>query len=125
MVRVFLEYGVDVDYQTRGGDTAVHLAVKCRRWTGRAEGVGVLLEGIVRRADLRRVDGNGQTAIHVAADGPDPNVVRVLLGKGGKVGSAIDVKDGSGDTAIMIAQRMGCDEVFGLLKRRGAEIVIS
>jgi len=121
MVRVLLNYKVDVNARTNGGWTPIHCV---------SEGVQVsvipnicqslpdvarlLLEhGADVNAQL--LDGSGRTPLHVTMQHHTVEVVRVLLEHGANAGAA----DSYGRTPHRIASAKGHGEIIKLLSEHG------
>ena len=68
-------------------------------------------------ATVDLADGQGLTALHVAAGEGHADVVRLLLDEGG---ATINAADQRGRTAVRIAQQNGHREVAKLLAARNA-----
>ncbi|THU46193.1 hypothetical protein C4D60_Mb09t02360 [Musa balbisiana] len=81
---------------------------------GDARGVDDLLKDGL---DVNSIDLDGRTALHIAACEGHVDVVRLLL----SWRANIDARDRWGSTASADAKYYGNDEVYGLLKARGAK----
>ncbi|CAL9134497.1 unnamed protein product, partial [Musa textilis] len=81
---------------------------------GDARGVEDLLKDGL---DVNSIDLDGRTALHIAACEGHVDVVRLLL----SWRANIDARDRWGSTASADAKYYGNDEVYGLLKARGAK----
>ena len=64
-----------------------------------------------------RLHGEGWSALHYAAAGPEPEFVRLLLEKG----APIDARSPNGTTPLMMAARYGSEASVDLLLARGAD----
>ncbi len=68
--------------------------------------------------NINATDEDGETALMEAADGRNPEVVRVLIANGANVNAA----DEDGETALMIAADEGNTETVRLLIQAGANV---
>ena len=64
-----------------------------------------------------RLHGEGWSALHYAAAGPEPEFVRLLLEKG----APLDARSPNGTTPLMMAARYGSEASVDLLLARGAD----
>lgn len=64
-----------------------------------------------------RIDKPGWTALHYAATGPEPRVVKLLLERG----AAVDAESPDKTTPLMMAARYGPEESVTLLLAHGAD----
>ena len=64
-----------------------------------------------------RLHGEGWSALHYAAAGPEPEFVRLLIEKG----APLDARSPNGTTPLMMAARYGSEASVDLLLARGAD----
>lgn len=67
---------------------------------------------------LKRADYAGNTAVHLAAVGPEPEVLRELLVRGGSV----HARNRADNTALWLAEKIGNAESVRLLREAGAHL---
>ncbi len=67
---------------------------------------------------VKRADYAGNTALHLAAVGPDPLVLRELLTRG----ASVHVRNRANNTPLYLAEKMGNGECVRLLKEAGAHL---
>uniref|UniRef100_A0A183VA12 ANK_REP_REGION domain-containing protein n=1 Tax=Toxocara canis TaxID=6265 RepID=A0A183VA12_TOXCA len=110
----FFRIGAKASRQTNDGHTALHLAA----YRGFLNVVRTLCES---GTDIRLLDGNGRTALHVAAQSTNPNsefVVEYLL----SVGFEAQMRDSTGRSALHYAARNGVSSIIYKLLSAGAEV---
>ena len=111
-VKVLIDNGVDVDWQSWGGDTALMWAAGSKEDTART--VKVLIKA---GADVNAKTEDGCTALMDAARQGNTEIVRLLLDGGAEVNAAsID-----GHTALTEASAGGYEEIVKLLESEGAD----
>jgi ankyrin repeat protein len=99
--------GIDVNALNEAGESALMMtALK-----GDIAGAQLLLE---RGA---KVNQPGWSALHYAATGPEPKLVRLLL----EHGAAVDAESPNGSTPLMMAAQYGSEDSASLLLERGAD----
>ena len=69
-------------------------------------------------AMLNKVDYAGNTAVHLAAVGPNPEIMRVLLTKG----ASVHARNWAENTPLFLAEKVGNAECTQLLKDAGAHL---
>ncbi|PKS10798.1 hypothetical protein jhhlp_002555 [Lomentospora prolificans] len=69
-------------------------------------------------AMLNKVDYAGNTAVHLAAFGPNPDIMRLLLEKG----ASVHLRNWADNTPLFLAERAGNTECARLLKETGAHL---
>lgn len=111
-VKVLIDKGVDVNWETGRGGTALMWAAGSRENT--AYTVKVLLYA---GADVNARSGDGCTALMDAARQGNIEIVRVLLDNGAEV----DAVNMEGRTALMEASASGYKEIVQLLENAGAD----
>ncbi|KAL2025078.1 hypothetical protein VTK56DRAFT_80 [Thermocarpiscus australiensis] len=67
---------------------------------------------------LKRADYAGNTAVHLAAVGPEPLVLRELLVRG----ASVHARNRANNTPLYLAEKMGNGECVRLLKEAGAHL---
>lgn len=67
---------------------------------------------------LKRADYAGNTAVHLAAVGPEPEILRVLLTRG----ASVHPRNRANNTPLYLAEKMGNDECVKLLREAGAHL---
>ncbi|TPX10931.1 uncharacterized protein E0L32_008137 [Thyridium curvatum] len=67
---------------------------------------------------LKRADYAGNTAVHLAAVGPDAEVLRELLTRG----ASVHVRNRANNTPLFLADKSGLEENVRLLKEAGAHL---
>lgn len=69
---------------------------------------------------INRPDYSGNTLLHLAATGPDPNVLRYLL----SIGASVHMRNltGSGRTPLFLAANAGLRSHVALLRQAGAHL---
>ncbi|KAK3296999.1 asparaginase-domain-containing protein [Chaetomium fimeti] len=67
---------------------------------------------------VKRADYAGNTALHLAAVGPEPLVLRDLLTRG----ASVHARNRAGNTPLYLAEKMGNAECVRLLKEAGAHL---
>ncbi|OTB05221.1 hypothetical protein M426DRAFT_22085 [Hypoxylon sp. CI-4A] len=73
---------------------------------------------VVEEALLQRVDYMGNTAVHLAAVGPDPAILKELLVRG----ASVHVRNRANNTPLFLAQKTGNAECVRLLREAGASL---
>ncbi|WCJ43587.1 Protein VAPYRIN [Euphorbia peplus] len=143
IVQLLLEFGPDVELQSRGGSSPLEAA------SGAGEALIVELL-LAHRASVERSEASNWGPVHLAAAGGHLEVLRLLLLKGGNVdsvakdgytalhlaveehrrdcarlllasGAKPNIRDGTkGDTPLHIAARIGDENMIRLLLQKGA-----
>lgn len=67
---------------------------------------------------LKRTDYAGNTAVHLAAVGPEKEVMRELLTRG----ASVHVRNRANNTSLFLAEKIGNQECVELLKEAGARL---
>lgn len=67
---------------------------------------------------LKRADYAGNTALHLAAVGPEPAVLRTLLTRG----ASVHVRNRANNSPLYLAEKMGNAECVRLLKEAGGHL---
>ncbi|KAK1760870.1 asparaginase-domain-containing protein [Echria macrotheca] len=67
---------------------------------------------------LKRADYAGNTAVHLAAVGPRPEIMRDILVRG----ASVHARNLANNTPLYLAEKMGNDECVRLLKEAGAHL---
>jgi lysophospholipase len=67
---------------------------------------------------LKRSDYAGNTAVHLAAVGPDPRILRELLERG----ASVHARNLADHTPLYLAEKAGRTECVALLKEAGAHL---
>ena len=67
---------------------------------------------------LNEADYSGNTPLHIAATGPNPQVLRLLL----EQGASVHIRNKSGRTPLFLAANAGLTEHVNLLKLSGAHL---
>ena len=70
---------------------------------------------------LKKADYAGNTAVHLAAVGPEPAILLDLLGKG----ASVHVRNMANNTPLYLAEKMGNVEGVRLLKEAGAHLWVA
>ncbi|KAK4453202.1 asparaginase-domain-containing protein [Podospora aff. communis PSN243] len=87
--------------------------------TGDVRTVGEILEGDeFSHQLLKKCDYAGNTAVHLAAVGPQPDILRDLLMRG----ASVHVRNFANNTPLYLAEKMGNHECVRLLKEAGAHL---
>ncbi|SPQ21175.1 df3ae2d4-c3e8-4aad-9c06-f953876d3e6d [Thermothielavioides terrestris] len=95
--------------------TALGYAIR----NGELRTVREILEGDeVNHQLLKRADYAGNTAVHLAAVGPEPLVLRELLTRG----ASVHARNRANNTPLYLAEKMGNAEAARLLKEAGAHL---
>ncbi len=131
-VRLLVQKGANVNARSEGGKTPLLLAAYYSRG---ADVVKFLLEN---GADLRAKDNRGAAVLLFAAEGGDPDTIRLLLDKGvdvnaGTTGEFLETRFGNlgpppgyepekGVTALMVAAYSNDAAAARLLLDRGADV---
>lgn len=86
---------------------------------GDVQAVREILEGDEYNHQLLKfADYAGNTAVHLAAVGPQPEILRDLLMRG----ASVHVRNRANNTPLYLAQKMGNDESVALLREAGAHL---
>lgn len=122
VLRVLVEHGVDVNSENADGRTPMHVAAMVHR---KYRGSALILQAMVNRGgDINRADRNGRTPLHILCDDAEtrPDVllecVETLLDNNARV----DAVDRNGLTPLMLAAFNGREDIYALLRRKGANI---
>jgi ankyrin repeat protein len=94
-MRVLLDAGADPRLKTRTGATALMFAAGAARGKPAQDVIDAITLCVNRGADVNAVNGNGQTALHLAVEQSD-DVIRFLVERGAK----LDIKDSQGRTPL-------------------------
>ncbi|KAH6641497.1 asparaginase-domain-containing protein [Chaetomium tenue] len=95
--------------------TALGYAIR----NGELRTVHTIIEGDEFHHQLvKRADYAGNTALHLAAVGPEPLVLRDLLTRG----ASVHARNRAGNTPLYLAEKMGNAECVRLLKEAGAHL---
>ncbi|KAJ3642022.1 hypothetical protein Zmor_028486 [Zophobas morio] len=115
VIKLLIEKGIDVNVQDGNGKTALLFA--CRY--GVYENAEVLLNS---GASINMVDKDKMNALHYALRSRkhNPNVVKLLIEKG----IDVNVQDGNGKTALLLAGENGVYETAEMLLNSGASLNI-
>ena len=107
VARLVLDHDADtINASDEDGNTALHLATKARH----KEIVRLLLR---QHPDITdECNDSGRTALHLAVKMGDLVITRLLV----KSGTDVDIMDDSGNTAAMVAERLGHRQIVDLLK---------
>lgn len=106
VVKILLEYGVDIDVQNNGGMTAVHWAVE----VGYLDIIKCLVE---KRANVEAKDNNGGTVLHWAAKFGKLDVVKWLVEH---VKADVNATDKDNKTPLDLAKAKKHEEIIKLLE---------
>jgi ankyrin repeat protein len=109
IVKIFLDYEVDVNVRGYNGQTALH----CAAGYGHIAVVGILLE---KGANVQLKDDEGQTVLHCAAGQGHHGVVELLLSRKADIQAA----DAEGRTSLHFAARRGHQDIVRILLSGGA-----
>ncbi|KAH6840917.1 asparaginase-domain-containing protein [Chaetomium sp. MPI-CAGE-AT-0009] len=110
-----IDYVVDRLTSAETAFTALGYAIR----NGEQGTVRAMLEGDEFRHQLvKRADYAGNTALHLAAVGPEPLVLRDLLTRG----ASVHARNRAGNTPLYLAEKMGNAECVRLLKEAGAHL---
>jgi uncharacterized protein len=99
--------GIDVDALNQAGESPLMIAALKGDLAG--------AQGLLERG--AKVNQPGWSALHYAASGPEPKVVRLLVERG----AAIDAASPNDTTPLMMAAQYGSEESVDLLLARGAD----
>ncbi|KAH8909017.1 asparaginase-domain-containing protein [Coniochaeta sp. PMI_546] len=78
-----------------------------------------ILEGDeVNHQLLKKADYAGNTAVHLAAVGPEPEVLRELLVRG----ASVHARNRADNTALWLAEKIGNAEIVAMLREAGAHL---
>ena len=108
--------GVADGWLVEDGHDGTPMPLLC--YVARHNGVEALPWWVACGGRLDVVDGNRRSAIHTAAQGDHPAVVRKLHALGLDVGAV----DAAGDSAAHVAGRHGCPRVLRVLHELGANV---
>ena len=110
MMRLLREQGADPALTTKTGTTAVMFAAGPASGglggsfpVADADKIAAIQFGIEHGVDINAVDGNGQTALHIAAGQSSARIVSALVERGAK----LDVKNSQGRTPLDLARGIG------------------
>ncbi|KAK0635224.1 asparaginase-domain-containing protein [Bombardia bombarda] len=70
---------------------------------------------------VKMADYAGNTAMHLAAVGPEPQILRDLLIRG----ASVHARNLANNTPLYLAEKMGNDECVGLLREAGAHLWVA
>lgn len=70
---------------------------------------------------LKKADYAGNTAVHLAAVGPEPKILRDLLTRG----ASVHARNRANNTPLYLAEKMGNAECVALLKEAGAHLWVA
>jgi|GEM_PF-1673518 len=140
IVEFLISQGIDVNYKSRQGQTALMFAVN---WSQKNTVELLLAKG----ADVNAQNQRGKTALMYAAGGGYKDVVELLLAKGANAkdiggalmnaagkghidvvelliakGADVNAKDQEGETALIFAASRGQKDVVELLIAKGADV---
>jgi ankyrin repeat protein len=68
-----------------------------------AQKIAAIQFSVSQGVDINAVDGNGQTALHIAAGQASARIVTALV----ELGSKLEIKDKQGRTALDVANGIG------------------
>jgi lysophospholipase len=103
---------------TESAFTALGYAIS----SGDARTVGEILEGDqFNHQLLKKCDYAGNTAVHLAAVGPQSEILRDLLMRG----ASVHVRNCANNTPLYLAEKMGNDECVRLLREAGAHLWVA
>jgi ankyrin repeat protein len=80
--------------------------------------LGVAEKMLAKGADVNFQNGEGKTALLLAAEGGHTEVVRAIL----EAGADVDTKDGNGCTSLTLAAAKGHADSVELLLGKGAQV---
>jgi ankyrin repeat protein len=106
LVAELLKKGAQVNVKDKDGMTPLMMTIKARRME-----MAVMLLEHMEGEGLEAKDEQGRTAMHVAAQWGQAELVAVLVSKGAQV----DVKDKDGNTPLMMAIKAGRIEMARML----------
>jgi ankyrin repeat protein len=115
MVRVLLEYEVDVDARSENGMTPLNTAPRGNHDDPRV--VRLLIE---RGADPNSRSSKGFTPLHFASKNGRVEIARVLI----EHGANVEAKDGEGRTPLDIASEQKREEVINLLSEHRVTLTL-
>jgi ankyrin repeat protein len=110
MMRLLREHGADPTLTTKNQTTAIMFAAGPASGglggsfpVSDADKIEAIQFGVQQGVDVNAVDGNGQTALHIAAGQSSERIVVALVERGAK----LDIKDKQGRTPIDVARGVG------------------
>jgi ankyrin repeat protein len=109
---ILLEYGADANVQSLTGSTALMITLR----GGNYECVEFLCS--LTLVDLDLQDDNGNTAVHVATQGDDPELLQLLL----ENGALVNALNTNGFSPLASAAQLGLADEATLLLQAGADI---
>ena len=115
MVKLLLSMGACCRNQDMCGSTALHKAC----WVGSFEIVCTLIKVGVELIDLEKRDADGNTPLHIAAQGGTADIVKHLLQTNL---IDIDARNDNGNTSLMEVCSMGHEDVVKLLLNNGSKV---
>lgn len=110
-VAILLDSGADPRLTDSAGNTPIHFAVTTHN--------GKMVQPLSKQSDLEQKNKQGQTALLMAIELNDSNLVGELL----SVGSNSNAITSDGLTALYFARRKSNKAIVGLLKQYGAKSV--
>lgn len=118
----FLHKGLDVNAQTRAGETPLMRAAELPKYEDAdpAANEWALRDArllIAAGAEVNVIDGAGQSALHYACDAGAADMVTLLVLAGADTG----VSDGNGNTPLHLAVAGGRDSIVRTLLENGAD----
>jgi len=84
---------------------------------GNEDAEGIVTALLQHGADINARNGNGSTALIMAAEHRHPSIVRILLGRGAEINAV----SAHGHTALFLAERHHDKEMTDLLEAAGAK----
>jgi ankyrin repeat protein len=110
MMRLLREHGADPTLTTKNQATAVMFAAGPASGglggsfpVSDADKIAAIQFSVEQGVDINAVDGNGQTALHIAAGQSSERIVAALVERGAK----LDIKDQQGRTPLDVAMGIG------------------
>lgn len=117
--RLLISHGADVDLQDQNGITALMLAIVTNH-------VSVAFILIDYGADTSIITVEGSSALTLASQRNQISVVEKIIGSfHSSTNKIINLRDGSGETSLMIASSRGHTEIVNLLLEAGAQVNFS